>query len=139
MVDDQNRAVITDFGLAVYVNAYSNEFFSMRDGHYKWVAPEGLGAGGVARASVRPTPQMDVWSFAHVCAEVRSCVYQLGYNPKRESSSTRTKIPFIPSPSRKYQLTFGDPHQLHLIRPQSSQYEEYPQNCRKWQEHYGIY
>ncbi|KIP02949.1 hypothetical protein PHLGIDRAFT_270672 [Phlebiopsis gigantea 11061_1 CR5-6] len=73
LIDGNARAVITDFGLAVYVNAYSSEFSSMRDGNYKWIAPEGLGADGATRASVRPTPHMDVWSFAHVCAEVSLC------------------------------------------------------------------
>lgn len=70
LVDNKQQAVITDFGLAVYTNAHSREFFSMRAGNPRWTAPECLSAEGVLLPSARPTPEADVWSFAHVCIEV---------------------------------------------------------------------
>lgn len=68
------QAVIADFGLAVYVNAYSREYSSVRGGNIRWMAPESLRSDGTPNPSARPTPMMDVWSFAHVCVEVESYV-----------------------------------------------------------------
>ena len=70
MIDDALRAVIVDFGLAVYTNAYSTEFVSCRDGNVRWRPPEAVKVDGARAASARATPEMDVWSFAHVCMEV---------------------------------------------------------------------
>ena len=70
MVDDGFNAVIIDFGLAVYTNGYSNEYASGREANVRWRPPEAVRLKGNTACSARATPQMDVWSFAHVCMEV---------------------------------------------------------------------
>lgn len=55
--------MITDFGLAVYLNGDSGNYESTRAGNPQWLAPE-LSGG------MRPTKAGDVYSFAFVCIEV---------------------------------------------------------------------
>ena len=70
LVDDDEVARITDFGLAVYINGHSANYMSMRAGNIQWQAPELLRPpnGGT---TARPTVAADVYSFSHVCIEVR--------------------------------------------------------------------
>ncbi|EKM49868.1 uncharacterized protein PHACADRAFT_106421, partial [Phanerochaete carnosa HHB-10118-sp] len=70
LVDDDETARITDFGLAVYVNGHSQNYASMRTGNPQWLAPEILSPAG-GKMTARPTPAADVYSFSHMCIEVR--------------------------------------------------------------------
>ena len=102
LVDDALRAVIVDFGLAVYTNAYSTEFVSCRDGNVRWRPPEAVKASGARAVSARATPEMDVWSFAHVCMEVRLVTWftlniHLGFVDLHESESIPSQAKREPS------------------------------------------
>lgn len=84
---------IADFGLSVYADGHSGNYFSLRSGNMRWLAPEiilphqynpaasnpapgtnlaivGQPVDGVVRTTVRPTKESDVYSFACVCIEV---------------------------------------------------------------------
>ena len=61
MVDDALRAVIVDFVLVVYTNAYSTKFVSCRDGHVRWRPPEEVKLDRARAASAQATPEMDMW------------------------------------------------------------------------------
>lgn len=58
------------------MNAHSKAYSSIRAGNLAWVAPECIsGPEGFRVVSSRPTPQVDVWSFGHVCLEVLCIFY----------------------------------------------------------------
>ncbi len=70
LIDDSEALVIADFGLSVFANGESKQYLSKRSGNIQWMAPELVGEyEGVT--SLRPTKQSDVYSFSHVCIEVR--------------------------------------------------------------------
>ncbi|KIP07947.1 hypothetical protein PHLGIDRAFT_40784, partial [Phlebiopsis gigantea 11061_1 CR5-6] len=71
LVDDDGNARLTDFGLAVFVHGHSKNYASMRTGSLQWEAPEMINASGEAMTT-RPTFATDVYSFSHVCIEVRT-------------------------------------------------------------------
>ena len=78
-----NKALITDFGLSVFAGGFSRNYYSLRSGNVRWVAPELMGPtllemqsgktvpddSGTIKSS-RPTMRGDVYSFACVCVEV---------------------------------------------------------------------
>lgn len=68
LIDDADNARITDFGLSVYINGKSQDYGSTRAGNRQWLSPEMLEAIG---RYPRPTQEADVYSFSHVCIEVR--------------------------------------------------------------------
>ena len=69
LVDKDEIARISDFGLAVYINGHSANYASLRAGNIQWQAPELLRPPN-GQATARPTPASDVYSFSHVCIEV---------------------------------------------------------------------
>lgn len=69
LVDDNEVARIADFGLAVYIHGHSKNYASLHSGNVQWFAPELLRPPG--RLTARPTTAADVYSFSHVCIEVR--------------------------------------------------------------------
>lgn len=69
LVDDNGHALLTDFGLAVYVESKSKQLWSTRQGNPQWQAPE---LWCRSPASMRPTYSGDVYSWAMVAFELYS-------------------------------------------------------------------
>lgn len=70
LVDDDDMAVISDFGLAAYLHGRSERYASTRSGNPMWLAPELLDERtGRRNNNVRQTSQSDVYSFASLCVE----------------------------------------------------------------------
>jgi serine/threonine protein kinase len=83
-VDSKGHIKIADFGLCVFAEGVSGNYYSMRSGNIRWTAPELIEPvmyrqtdqkpdiqppqGRVA--SVRPTKHSDVYTFACLCIEV---------------------------------------------------------------------
>lgn len=87
---------IADFGLSVYSEGFSHNYFSMRSGNVRWAAPElvapdmydtAFAANAQPQAvqaiqdgiiqTTRPSKQSDVYSFGCLCTEV-SNTYPMG-------------------------------------------------------------
>ena len=59
--------MVSDFGLAVYANGHSQNYYSTRAGNVAWLSPElTLNLG----EHTRLTKEADIYSFALLCIEV---------------------------------------------------------------------
>lgn len=112
-VDGQGDIKIADFGLCVYSEGFSKNYFSMRTGNVRWIAPElisphkyghlalpeipadsfPLPEEGMIRTA-RPTKKSDVYSFACVCIEVRNTLHCSGHTLMLVRQIFSGKIPF---------------------------------------------
>ncbi|KAI0088682.1 kinase-like domain-containing protein [Irpex rosettiformis] len=68
LIDDAEGALIGDFGLSIFANGESKQYWSRRSGSMQWLAPEVMGQS--ESTSSRPTRDSDVYSFSHVCVEL---------------------------------------------------------------------
>lgn len=71
LISDEDIAVIADFDQAVYANGYSGQYLSKRSGNVRWLPPENWDEELKKTVGSRGSPKLDVWSWAHVCMEVR--------------------------------------------------------------------
>lgn len=83
-IADEGHIQIADFGLSVFSEGLSKNYFSMRSGSARWLAPELLDplkyrkqSGGDStneidwsQLSSRPTKPSDVYTFSCLCIEV---------------------------------------------------------------------
>ncbi|KAJ7070451.1 hypothetical protein B0H15DRAFT_895297 [Mycena belliarum] len=70
LMDKRGRAMLTDFGLASFVDSDVTMKTSTRSGSIRWMAPElVLPPPGVA---FKRTPESDIWAFGCVCCEIWS-------------------------------------------------------------------
>ncbi|KAL4246906.1 EKC/KEOPS complex subunit BUD32 [Abortiporus biennis] len=88
LVDENDHIRLTDFGMAVYADATSKAYGSMRGGNQAWMAPEQLNHDRVGVPSSRPTPQSDMYSFGCVCIELYT-----GNNPRKIESNPHAPLP----------------------------------------------
>ncbi|KAL4246891.1 EKC/KEOPS complex subunit BUD32 [Abortiporus biennis] len=70
LIDDRDCARLTDFGMAVYSQATSQHYGSVRGGNQAWMAPEQLDPKSFGLTSLRPTVRSDIYSFGGVCIEL---------------------------------------------------------------------
>ena len=69
LIDASFNAQISDFGLTIYANGKSQNYFSTRTSNALWLAPELLRTE-TPGASTRLTKATDVYSFGLLCIEV---------------------------------------------------------------------
>lgn len=72
LIDGNQGARLSDFGLAVFAEGASNNYGSTRGGNYRWLAPEIISAQREEFLSCRPTYASDIYSFSCLCVEVGS-------------------------------------------------------------------
>ncbi len=70
LLDDDEKAHLTDFGLAVFEKETSKQQGSQRGDNDRWMAPELLAPELFNTESFRPTPSSDVYSFGCLMIEV---------------------------------------------------------------------
>ncbi|KAJ7608066.1 hypothetical protein DFH06DRAFT_1149244 [Mycena polygramma] len=70
LMDKHGRAMLTDFGLAAFIESDVTMKTSTRSGSTRWMAPElVLPPPG---AAFKRTPESDIWAFGCVCCEIWS-------------------------------------------------------------------
>ena len=73
LIDENNNARVTDFGMSLISEASSYNYGSIHGGGAtRWQAPELIDPEEYGLESSRPTPPSDVFSFACTCIEVWS-------------------------------------------------------------------
>jgi serine/threonine protein kinase len=72
LINEEGRACLADFGLAVFVEHETSIKSSTRGGSTRWMSPELL-LPGVYQPdqTFQRTIESDIWAFACVCCEVR--------------------------------------------------------------------
>ena len=71
LVDDEGRARLTDFGMAIMADSTPRNYASIHGGGaVHWTAPELISPEDFNLSSRRPTTKSDIYSFACVCIEV---------------------------------------------------------------------
>ena len=71
LIDPFMRVRISDFGLAVFSDSgKTEEYWSIRGGNLRWLAPEFLDLTQGDGEAKRPTRAADIYSFGCLCIEV---------------------------------------------------------------------
>ncbi|KAI0701035.1 kinase-like domain-containing protein [Cytidiella melzeri] len=98
LVDKDDHIKIADFGLSLFAEGHSGNYYSRRVGHPLWTAPEIIDPND-PMLRLRPTRQSDIYSFAMVCVELFTV--DMPIVPPGEH---RPRRPSIPDPGHKYYM-----------------------------------